>query len=222
MRCGAVAIFLTTTFMTAALAQSPSLLINMSEVAVGDHWLYRVRDEITGRLVGIQNVVVIDVTGDQVATRFVSTGRWSVVLYDKQWNLLRSGPNRFSPNSGSGIQSPVKVNAEWKTTADEINDDNGVVWTLNVNSQVTGQESVRTSAGAFETYTIETTQAARTEKDPEASRQISIRTWFSPEVNHWIRRNTVERVDGLVVRNETMELLRPKRFALRLLAIALC
>jgi hypothetical protein len=222
----AAVIFFTAIFTTAALAQAapsenhPATAMNsssamdsppacdMSEVAIGDHWLYKVRDEIAGKLVGIRKVTVIDISGDQVVTRVVGTGRSGVVLFDKSWNVLRDGPNRFSPNSGTGIQSPLKLDAEWKATADEVNIDNGAVWTISVNSRVSGRESATTNAGTFQSYTIETTNAVRTEKDPAASRQVSIRTWFSPEVNHWIRRNIVERVDGLIVRNETMELLK--------------
>jgi hypothetical protein len=228
MRCGAIIILFTVALGTAALAQatlpenqtatttdSSSAMDSpptdgMSEVAIGDYWLYRVRDEIAGKLVGTRKIIVIDISGDQVATRVVNSGRSvaGAVLFDKSWNVLRNGPNRYSPSSGTGIQSPLKLNAEWNATADEVNDDNGTVWSINVDSRVTGLESVTTNAGTFESYTIETTWDGRTEKDPAASRQLSIRTSFSPEVNHWIRRNIVERVDGSVVSNETMELLK--------------
>jgi hypothetical protein len=128
------------------------------------------------------------------------------IVYDKSWNILRDGANRYSPNSGTGIQSPLKRNAEWKATADEINGNNGNAWKIAVSSRVTGQESVTTKAGTFDTYAIETMQAIRNAKNPAANSQITIRTWFAPDVNHWVRRNFVRRVGGLIVGNETMEL----------------
>ena len=80
------------------------------------------------------------------------------------------------------------------------------MWKIAVSSRVTGQESVTTKAGTFDTYTIETTQAIRNTKNPSGSSQIMIRTWFSPQVNHWVRRNFLRRVGGLIVSNETIEL----------------
>lgn len=185
----------------------PAERANMSEVAVGDHWNYDVRDEIAGTALPTRNVIVTDISGGQVATRVdVGNGRSGSMVFDKSWNILRDGANRYSPNSGTGVQLPLKLNAEWKTAADELNGNNGNVWKIAVSSRVTGQESVTTKAGTFDTYTIETTQAVRNTKDPAANAQVFIRTWFSPEVNHWVRRNIVRRVGGLVVLNETVEL----------------
>jgi len=183
--------------------------VKMAEVAVGDHWTYEVRDEITGAVVRTQKVIVTDISGSQVATRLdvTETGRSGSMVFDKSWNVLRDGPNRYSPNSGTGVQSPLKRDAQWKIMADEVNGNNGNVWKIAVNSRVTGQESVTTKAGTFQTYTIETTQAVRSTKDPTANTQVSIRTWFSPAVNHWVRLTIVRRERGLTVRNETVELI---------------
>jgi len=71
---------------------------------------------------------------------------------------------------------------------------------------VTGQESITAKAGTFQTYIIETTQAVRNTKDPTVNSEITIRTWFSPEINHWVKRNTVRRRRGILVRNDTIEL----------------
>jgi hypothetical protein len=181
----------------------------MVRVAVGDHWTYDVRDEIAGAVILTRKYIVTDISGGQIATRVdvVNNSRQSgSIVYDKSWNILRDGANRYSPNSGTGIQSPLKLNAEWKAAADEINGNNGNTWKIAVNSRVTGQESVTTKAGTFDTYAIETTQAIRNTKNPADNAQITIRTWFAPDVNHWVRRNFVRRVGGLIVGNETMEL----------------
>jgi hypothetical protein len=181
---------------------------DMADLAVGDHWTYDVKDEIAGTIVLTRKFVVTDISGDQIATRVdvVNREQSGSIVYDGHWNILRDGANRYSPNSGTGIQSPLKLNAEWKTTADEVNGNNGNVWKIAVSSRVTGQESVTTKAGTFDTFTIETTQAVRSTKNPSGSAQIMIRTWFSPEVNHWVRRNFLRRVGGLIVSNETIEL----------------
>jgi hypothetical protein len=188
-------------------AGKPAQRANMSDVAIGDHWSYDVKDEIAGAVVLTRKYIVTDVSNNQVATRVDVVNRPSgSIVYDKSWNILRDGANRYSPNSGTGIQLPLKRNSEWKAAADEVNGNNGNVWKIAVSSRVTGQENVTTQAGTFDTYTIETTQAVRNTKNPAANTQISIHTWFAPEVNHWVRRNFVRRVGGLIVSNETMEL----------------
>jgi hypothetical protein len=187
----------------------PDQPANMADVAVGDHWTYDLRDEVAGAIILTRKYIVTDISGGQIATRVDVTsnsGQSGSIVYDKSWNILRDGANRYSPNSGTGIQSPLKLNAEWKSTADEINRTNGNAWKIAVSSRVTGQESLTTKAGTFDTYTIETTQAIRNTKNPSEGSQIMIRTWFSPAVNHWVRRNFMRRVGGLIVGNETMEL----------------
>jgi len=192
----------------AVQAGKPAQRSSMADLAVGDHWTYDVKDEIAGTIVLTRKFVVTDISGGQIATRVdvVNSQQSGSIVYDGHWNILRDGANRYSPNSGTGIQSPLKLNSEWKTTADEVNGNNGNVWKIAVSSRVTGQESVTTKAGTFDTYTIETTQAIRNTKNPSGSSQIMIRTWFSPQVNHWVRRNFLRRVGGLIVSNETIEL----------------
>jgi uncharacterized protein DUF3108 len=190
-------------------AAKPAQPVNMTEVAVGDHWTYDVRDEIAGAITLTRKYTVSDVSGGQIATRVEvvnNSGRSGSIVYDKSWNILRDGANRYSPNSGTGIALPLKLNSEWKAAADEINGNNGNTWKIAVSSRVTGQESVTTKAGTFDTYAIETTQAVRNTKNPSANAQIMIRTWFAPDVNHWVRRNFVRRVGGLIVGSETLEL----------------
>jgi hypothetical protein len=191
-----------------AIAPAQRQTINMTELAVGDHWTYDVKDEISGATMPTRKMTVTDIANGQVATRydFPQTGRSSVVLYDKSWNILRDGANRFSPNSGTGFQLPIKLDAQWKTSADEINSA-GNSWKISVNGRVTGQESVTTKAGTFQAYVIETTQVVRNPKDPTANVVFSTRTWFNPDINHWVRVNTIRRQNGLIVSNNTAELI---------------
>lgn len=182
--------------------------VNMTEVTVGDHWTYDVKDEISGAPLPARKITVTDIANGQGATRFdfAQTGRSSIVIFDKSWNILRDGTNRYSPNSGTGIQFPIKLDAQWKTSTDEITS-TGNAWKISVNGRVTGQESVTTKAGAFQTYVIEIAQVVRNTKDPAMNIAISTRTWFDPEINHWVKQNTIRRQNGLIVSNNTAELI---------------
>jgi hypothetical protein len=207
MRCGAAFIFFTVGFTAAAVAQASAQSMNMSEVAVGDHWTYEVRDESEGKITLIEKVIVTDIADNKVATRtdFANTDRFRGVIYDKSWNIFREGPNHYSPSSGTGIRLPLTLNAEWQARVDQVSDD-GFAWIINVNSQVTGQENVTTKTGTFQTYIIDTTQIIRSTRYPKYTAQISFKTWFSPEVNRWVRRNVVRREEGLIIRNQAIEL----------------
>ena len=188
---------------------------NMADVAIGDHWTYNFKDEITGVVTATRKFIVTDVANGQVATRFdvAQTGRTGTVLFDKSWNVLREGGSRYSPNSGTGVQLPLSVNSQWKTSADEIMENNGNAWKISVSSRVTGQETVTTKAGTFPTFVIETTQIFRNAKSPTKKWETSTHTWFNPEINHWVKRNVVRREDGLVVGNNTLELVEYGRKA---------
>ena len=206
MRCGAAVIFFAMTF-TAALAQPATQPINMSEVAVGDHWTYEVTDETEGRITSIEKVIVTDTSDNKIAARidYVNTGRFKGLVYDKSWNIFRDGTSHYSPSSGTGIRLPLTLNAEWQAKVDQVSDD-GFAWIINVNSHVTGQETITTKAGTFQTYIIDATEVIRSTRYPKYTAQTSFRSWFSPEVNHWVRRSVVRREEGLIIRNQTLEL----------------
>src|SRR5690349_23097702 len=140
VRYAALVVFFVGVLTTAALAQAGARLTNMSDISVGDHWTYEIRDEIEGKVSEIQKVTVTDVANNEVATRLdvVNTDRYKSVIYDKSWNILREGPNRYSPSSGTGIRSPLALNAEWQAKVDEVSGD-GFAWIINVNSRVTGE-----------------------------------------------------------------------------------
>src|SRR5690242_9302801 len=142
---------------------------SMSELAVGDHWTYELKDEIGGKVVSTRKVIVTDISDNQVATRVdaVNTDESSIVIYDKAWNVFREGAHRYSPNDGTGIRSPLMLNAEWRATVtlDEVYTENERAWIINVYSRVTGQETIATKAGTFQAYVVETTQAIRSTKD---------------------------------------------------------
>jgi hypothetical protein len=113
----------------------------------------------------------------QIATRLddAKTGRSWTIIYDKSWNILRDGPNRYSPNSGTGFQFPLKLNAQWKASVDEVDGSSGSIWKISVNARIAGQENVTTKAGTFPTYIVETTQLVRDLKSPTQKSEIQPR-----------------------------------------------
>ena len=199
-------------FAKSAIAQesgtnSPATNASAPQVAPGDHWAYEVRDEITGAVKFTRTDVVTDVSNNQVAVRFeTSAGGSSVIFYDRSWNVLHDEPFRYSPNDGTGVQFPLALGAQWKFAIDAINSRNGLTFRRTGVSRVTGQESITTKAGTFETFVIETNFTGKNVQDPTLINQTSTRTWFSPDVNHWVKRTLLLRRRGQVVQNDTVEL----------------
>ena len=102
--------------------------------------------------------MVTEVTATEISVRFNIQGKpeGGFNVYDRSWNLKSAAPWKYTPHDGSGIQSPLKAGASWKSEGDDINNSNGNIWKRSGRSKVVGQETVTTKAGTFETIKIET------------------------------------------------------------------
>jgi hypothetical protein len=187
----------------------PPAKVDMMVTAQGDHWAYEVKDDISGAMKEQRKHLVTDVTTKDIAVHieYGNTGRSSNTLYDKSWNVLSGNGNKFTPNDGSGVLLPLALNAQWKFSANVINSTNGGTWKRNGDSHVARQETVTTKAGQFDAYVIETHVTVRNTKDPTRVTEYKVRTWFSPEVNHWVKRTVTTIQDGHVFNDETVMLI---------------
>lgn len=181
--------------------------VNMQPVAPGDFWSYEVKDEISGNITYTRTIVVTDVTKNAVATRFNAPrpGQFGSIEFDHSWNIVMSNAARYSPNDGTGVHLPLKLEARWNFAADVTNA-NGLALKRAGNSRVTGTELITTKAGSFDTTLIETSFSTRNPAEPTRKFETFVRTWFSPDVNHWIKRSTVAKQNGLAYESETIEL----------------
>jgi hypothetical protein len=188
----------------------PAMAANATalQAAPGDHWTYDVTDEISGTIKETRKAMVTDVSKNEVAVRvdYVKSGRSSNLVYDQSWNVVRGPVFKFSPNDGSGVKFPLAPNAQWKFAIDEVNVNTGTTWKRVGSSRVTGRETITTKAGTFDTFVIETNVTIRATRDPTKTEEVSERIWFSPDVNHWVKRSYVTRQSGHVFQNETIEL----------------
>lgn len=201
--------------VTSAFAQNP--VPNASATAspgvpkalVGDHWTYEVKDEISGAIKFTRTDMVTDISNNEIAVRvdFADPGRTSNIIYDRSWNILRSDPFKYSPNDGTGVQLPLTTGSQWKFAIDVVNSRNGLTFRRVGNSRVTGQESITTKAGSFNTFVIETNYTGKNVQDSTLVNQTSTRTWFAPDIDHWVKRNIVIRQRGHVVQNNTIEMI---------------
>lgn len=180
---------------------------NLQQVAPGDHWTYEIKDEISGSVKFKRTDLVTDVSPKDISVRIDMDNRTTNVLYDQSWNILRSGPFKYSPNDGTGFQLPLTVGAKWKFAIDVANSANGQTFRRVGNSQVISQESISTKAGTFDAFVIEINYTGKLVQNPALINETSEHVWFNPSVNHWIKRNVVRRQGGHIVANDTSELI---------------
>jgi hypothetical protein len=189
-------------------ASTPSSNPTMQPPSVGDHWTYEVKDDISNALMQTRTVVITDLSKGTIATRFdvLKTGQFGTILYDPSWNIVTDSVWKYSPNDGTGVQLPLAPGTRWKFLNDATNSTNGTTWKRVGHAQVTGQEFVTTKAGKFDTSIIETTFSMQSTKDPSRKSDTTIRTWFSTDIDHWVKRNTTVRENGRLFQNITIEL----------------
>jgi hypothetical protein len=189
-----------------AAAPPPNAVATMEEPLPGDHWTYEVRDEISGTIKFTRNNIVTEVTPNEISTRVDTAGKADPgqIIYDRAWNILKSGPWKYSPHDGTGIQSPLALDKTWSFQSNEVNA--GSSWRRSGKSKVAGKESVTIKGGTFETFIIETSYSARNANDPTKKVEVTSKTWYAPAIDHWIKRTFVTRRDGRLMVNNTIEL----------------
>lgn len=181
---------------------------NVQQPVPGDHWTYDVTDDISGKLESTRTDMITDVSKDAITVRFdvAGTGRSGTIVYDRSWDIARADPFKYSPNDGTGVRLPLTIGAQWKFAIDVDNTRNGVTFRRTGTSKVVGQESITTKAGTFDAFVVETDFTGHNVQDPTLVNQTSWRTWFAPDIDHWVKRIIVARQRGHVVSKETVEL----------------
>jgi len=187
---------------------APKPVVAMEEPRPGDFWTYEIRDEITGKISSIRTFVVTEVTPTEISVSVHIEGKDNVGLnvYDRSWNLTSAPPWKYQPNNGEGIVSPLKVGASRSFEGHNVNAETGNVWKRSGRSSVTGQETITTKAGTFDTFKIERSASLRPTNDPTRKQEITVQTWYAPAIDHWVRRTFVSRMNAHLVVNETSEL----------------
>jgi hypothetical protein len=190
-----------------APASPPKAVISMEEPLPGDHWTYEVRDEITGTVAATRANVVTEVTPTDITVRFKIAGNNNegLTIYDRSWNLMDSRPWKYTPNDGSGIKSPLTIGKTWTFQSSDVGA-NGNTWKRSGTSKVVGQETVTTRAGTFDTFKIETAFSTRNINDPTRKDEVTSETWYSPAIDHWVKRTFISRTDKHLRVSNTLEL----------------
>ena len=195
---------------TASVASAEAPVVKaMTDPQMGDHWTYAVRDEITGQTRYTSTQTVTEVRGEEISLRVTAGGRQTgFVTYDRQWNAKEANLLlRYIPHDGLGIKTPLAIGQTWAVDVKfETMKGNLPSWSVSRTAKVVGQGSVTTKAGRFDAFEIETRNGGVNGTNSGAAEENVVRTWYVPEINHWVKREREARVNGRLKSKETEEL----------------
>lgn len=176
-------------------------------VQVGDRWVYESKDEITGFPKDTYTYIVTEVSKDQVVSSLTFPGKTSsIVVFNRDWSIIDNGLWKFRPHSGQDIQLPLAVGKQWRAEFEAKNAQNGANRKGSTLSKVVAQETITTPAGTFETFKIDWQEREFSTADPSKSSETEVVSWFAPQINRWVRRTSVTKIDKRVRTNTSEEL----------------
>jgi hypothetical protein len=182
---------------------------DVAGVLPGDRWVYELTDDITGDIKEVTTIVVIDVSENEINTRF--SGRGStipprLIVFDRNWNRIDDSIYKFRPSDGTGIQLPLQVGKEWRFESRATHFGNGTALSTTGQSKVTGREKVTTSAGTFDTFKVETAMRHVNANDQTKGSTGTSVLWYAPSINRWVRRTSKVQAEGRLRQSLTEEL----------------
>jgi hypothetical protein len=210
-RTGFVALLLLTGLVAAwphfLAAQSPAP--SDDAVRVGDRWSFDSKDEITGFPTDTFTHTVTEVSPAELVVSLTFRGKngTSLVIFDHDWNRLENPTFKFKPNDGQGIHGPLTVGKEWRSEYEARNKQTGSGSKTSGVSKVVAQEMVTTPAGTFATFKIETHKREVSANDQSKSWDYENVGWYAPEINHWVRRTFLTKIQKRTTANSSEELI---------------
>jgi hypothetical protein len=177
-------------------------------VRVGDRWTFETKDEITGETKDTVTEVVTEVSDKEFVTRISARGKAGgrLVAYDHEWNRVDDSLWKYKPNDGRGVRLPITVGKEWRAENESNNMKTGTVVRTTTRTKVAGKETITTPAGTFDTFRIETQATTHMTEDPTKGSDSEVVAWYAPQINHWVKRTVVVRIEKRVRSNYSEEL----------------
>jgi hypothetical protein len=188
----------------ATVAQTPGFAAE-NTAQVGDQWTYDTKDEITGNITRRYTTTVTDITPTEIVTHLKGPTGGALVVFDHEWNRTKNGVFDYKPHDANGVQFPLTVGKEWRLQFFTSNTKTGANFKDSDLSKVVAQETITTAAGTFDVFRIERQVVQFNAADPSHSMESQVTLLYAPQINHWIRRTILTRVDKRLRSNETDE-----------------
>jgi hypothetical protein len=182
-------------FLLASGAATPAGIVSAPQLTVGDHWRYRIVDNLRRGALGELDVEVTTVSGGTAQLRVQRTdqnGRTEWVDEVDAGGGLRAGslfheaPRPFDPPVQL-VAFPLDKGKTWRQTINTMRKDTGIKDQILIYGKVNGTASVSVPAGTFDTVSIYRTVQL---DDSEFWRSRTFRTdsvWYAPAVKAPVR-----------------------------------
>jgi hypothetical protein len=189
-----------------ASAQAPDDSNNSAHV--GDQWTYDTKDEITDTVRRTYTATVSEITPKEISTHLTFRGRngTAFVVFDHEWNRIKNGNLDYKPHDANGVQFPLIVGKEWHLQFFTSNTNTGANFETTDLSKVVAQETVTPPAGTFDVFRIERQVREFNTADPSRSTEAQVTLLYAPQINHWVRRTILTKLQKRLLSQETDEL----------------
>ena len=165
------------------------------QLVIGDHWQYRVTDNLRRGIVSQLDAEVIAVSGREARIRFTSTdsnGRTEWVDEVDGEGGLRAGslwrepPRPFNPPAQL-LAFPLDVGKTWRQVIDTVRRDTELPDQILIYGRVEGRDATTVPAGTFETvYVYRIVQLDDQETWRNRTTQVA-GIWYAPAVKASVR-----------------------------------
>jgi len=164
-------------------------------LGVGDHWLYRITDNLRRGQVTMLDAQVVSVAGGSATVHLVHSGAYGISESTEEVNAagglivgaLKDTPPRHFPTAIEMFRFPLQAGETWRQVVNTISPETQLPAQILVFGTVLGQAVVTVPAGTFNAiYVYRILQL----DDEEFWRTRTTRNdsvWFSPEVKGPVR-----------------------------------
>jgi hypothetical protein len=220
-QCKGWRIFVVAALLLGSLISWPHLLVAQSQSQeeadggprVRDLWIYDTKNEVTGLPAEGYTEMVTEVSPKEVVVNrtfrepVYRRPQNYIVIYDHDWNVIDNSDHKFKSNDGTGVRMPLSIGKTWQAEFDAQDlHTTRRIYRGTSSSKVVAQEMITTDAGTFDAFKIEQQARWLDPLDPSRMWEFQIVTWFSPQINHWVRRTNLIKFEKRVRDNTTEEL----------------
>jgi len=174
-------------------------------VQTGDEWVYR---RSTGRSSRVmrQTITGVNEKGMTLKTEDIGSADSSVAVHDRDWGLLGSGFNDYSP-ALAYYSFPLYPGKRWGVDSSVSNFGAGLSGRMKGEGRALGWETVEAPAGRFLAMKIELLIETADPGDPQRTLVVRERHWYSRVAMRPVRVESEATIAGEAPRSETVELL---------------
>lgn len=171
----------------------------------GDGWMYR-RQSGSNTLLLRQSVTAVTEDGISLMTEVAGSVDTATAVYDRQWGLLGSGYNTYTP-ALTYYAFPLYPGKRWRIDSRVNNFGADQTSRIEGEGVAAGFEAVETAAGRY--FAMKVIVELDTVDPGDATRKLRVREthWYAREILRPVKVESVTQVAGQAPIRETIELL---------------